>query len=352
MKIKNKLLLGFGMIFIVVLILGMVSLYYIEVISKTSSVTLKNNYATLTFTREMRSVLDEHNLPLTPQAADIFSRSLKKQENNITEYGEKEATAGVRKAFSLLIDPASNLNQQLDAQRRIYFLLNRIDDLNMKAIVHKNDYTHSTMSRATIYLGGIGFITFLIIFVLVVNFPGFILNPLLALTEGLQEITNHNFNKRLDFKTSEEFTQLADAYNTMASEIGKTENAHLTKIILGDLRIKTLIEVMEDKVIGVNEKNEILFMNTAATELIYRGQKNVTGKESPESINLLGKILNYKSPEIPLKLEVNGTVSYFCVQSFEINAPNLKFDSAENLQYAAYPAGMILILRAVPAPGK
>jgi NtrC-family two-component system sensor histidine kinase KinB len=352
MKIKKKLLLGFGLLFIVVLILGTVSLYYIEVISKTSSVTLKNNYETLTFTREMRSVLDENNLPLIPQAADAFNRSLKKQENNITEHGEKEATAGVRKAFSLLVDPASNLKQQLDAQRMIRFLLNRIDGLNMTAIVHKNDYTHSTVDKATLYLGGVSFISFIIIFILVANFPGFILDPLEALMEGLQEITSHNFNVRVDFKTSEEFTQLSNAFNTMASEIGETENASLTKIILGDLRIKTLIETMGDKVIGVNEKNEILFMNTAAKKLIYPGQKNVIGKESPESISLLGEILDYKNSETPLKIDINGTTSYFHVQTLEISAPNLKFDPSDSIQYSGYPAGMILILRSMPAPVK
>jgi NtrC-family two-component system sensor histidine kinase KinB len=90
MKIKKKLLLGFGLLFIVVLIFGGVALYYIEVISETSNITLKNNYETLTFTREMRSVLDENDLPLNPRASQAFDNALKKQENNITERGEKK----------------------------------------------------------------------------------------------------------------------------------------------------------------------------------------------------------------------------------------------------------------------
>jgi NtrC-family two-component system sensor histidine kinase KinB len=89
MKIKKKLFLGFGLLFIVVLFFGAVSIYYIEVISETAKVTLKNNYETLTFTREMRSVLDETDLPLTLPAAEAFDKALKKQENNITEPGEK-----------------------------------------------------------------------------------------------------------------------------------------------------------------------------------------------------------------------------------------------------------------------
>src|ERR1700709_1785628 len=117
MKIKKKLLFGFGLLFIVVLTFGAVSLYYIEVISEPSNVTLKNNYQTLTFPREMRSVLDENDLPLTLQASETFNKSLIKQENNITEHGEKQATAGVRKEFTLLIDAKQNLTEKQNAER-------------------------------------------------------------------------------------------------------------------------------------------------------------------------------------------------------------------------------------------
>ena len=110
MKIRKKLFLGFGLLFIVVLFFGAVSIYYVEEISETAKVTLKNNYETLTFTRAMRSVLDENDLPLTSRAASTFDNALKKQENNITERGEREATAGVRKDFGLLIDPRLSLN--------------------------------------------------------------------------------------------------------------------------------------------------------------------------------------------------------------------------------------------------
>lgn len=352
MKIKKKLLLGFGLLFIVVLILGAVSIYYIEIISKTSSITVKNNYQTLTFTREMRSTLDENNLPLTIQAADEFNRSLKKQEHNITEHGEKDATAGVRQLFSSLIDPASNLNQKLDAQRRIRFLLNTIDGLNMNAIVNKNEYTRSTVNKATFYLGGIGFITFLIIFVLIANFPSFILNPLDALTDGLQEVTNNNFDTRLDFKTSEEFTQLSNAFNAMTQKIGEADNTNLTKIISGESRIKILIEAIHDAVIGVDEKDEVLFMNSSASTLIYPGKKDGIDKNPHKSKALLNKILSYKSSETPLKIEAGETILYFDVQSFDIVAPNLKLNTADVVQYAGYPAGRILILSSTRAHAK
>ena len=169
MKIRKKLFVGFGVLFVVVMFFGAASLYYIEEISETAKVTLKNNYNTLTFTRDMRSVLDENDLPLTTGAVEIFNQALVKQEHNITEHGEKEATAGVRGDFEQLTNPSTALPQQQVLTREIRSLLKTIDGLNMRAIVDKNNETHKTVNNATIYLGAGGFITFLIIFVLILQ---------------------------------------------------------------------------------------------------------------------------------------------------------------------------------------
>ena len=41
MKIRKKLFLGFGLLFVVVLFFGAVSIYYVEQISETAKVTFK-----------------------------------------------------------------------------------------------------------------------------------------------------------------------------------------------------------------------------------------------------------------------------------------------------------------------
>jgi NtrC-family two-component system sensor histidine kinase KinB len=350
MKIKKKLLLGFGLLFIVVLIFGGVALYYIEVISETSNITLKNNYETLTFTREMRSVLDENDLPLNPRASQAFDNALKKQENNITERGEKEATARVRKEFTLLNDPRQNLEKKQETERNIRSLLKTIDGLNMRAIVIKNDATHKTVNNATLYLGAMVFITFLILFILVSNFPGFIIDPLIDFKDALHEVSKKNYDARLNLKTSEEFAALAHEFNTMAARLGEWENANMTKIMTEEIRIKTLIEEMPDVVIGINEKQEILFTNTPAAKLLNIYDKHITENAAHELLKnnkLLKMIIDNNETVKPLKVAQNGDVSYFRQKSYEIVAPNLKLQPQGALQFAGYPAGMIYILKQV-----
>ncbi|WP_413666651.1 HAMP domain-containing protein [Mucilaginibacter sp. Mucisp86] len=347
MKIKKKLLLGFGLLFIIVLIFGAISVYYIKVISETANVTLKNNYKTLTFTREMRSVLDENDLPLSSGSANVFDQALQKQENNITEPGEKAATDSLRQAFTSLTDQASDLNQKQQAERNARLQLKQIEGLNMHAIELKNEYTHSTVNKATLYLGSTAFITFFILFILIVNFPGFILNPLRELADGLDQIGEKNYDTRLKFNTSEEFTQLAEAFNTMAGNLGERENDNLTKVIAAESRIKMLIEEMRDAVLGVNEKQELLFINHEAKKILNLGEKPVIGQsvlELSKDHPLLKVILENNDHESPLKINQDGKVLYFQQNSFEVVVPNLKTD-LDSLQVAGYSVGTIQILK-------
>jgi NtrC-family two-component system sensor histidine kinase KinB len=349
MKIKKKLFWGFGLLFIVVLVFGAVSLYYIEVISETASITLKNNYQTLTFTGAMRSVLDKQDLPLDSHATEIFDQALKKQENNITEHGEREATRGVRYCFSVLKNPLSGLNEQRQAEKKIRSLLTTIDGLNMRAIVSKNDSTHATINRAALYMGSMIVITFFIIFILISGFPGFILNPLETLIDALQEISRKNYDARLDFSGSEEFTRLANAFNTMAVELGALENANLSKVLAVEKRVTMLIEETPDAVVGTNEKAEVLFMNSAAKQIFNLGDNAPGGQPLhvlPGQTGLLKEITSNKDAKHIIEIKRGGKIIRFQQKNLEINVPNLKIDF-DSLQRSTYPAGVIYLLKEI-----
>jgi NtrC-family two-component system sensor histidine kinase KinB len=348
MKIKTKLLLGFGLLFLVVVFFGIVSIYYIEDISEYSKTTVKNNYETLTFTRDMRAVLDENDLPLSATGTAAFDNALKKQENNITEPGEKEATAGVRTAFAQITDPNSNITSKQQAERTARLQLKTIEGLNMKAIVQKNNSIHDTVSKATFYLGGIVFVTFLILFVFIINFPGFILNPLNQFIDGVHEIGQKNYDARLEFKTGDEFAALAIEFNQMAANLSDMENKSLTKIISGENQVKILMEETPDAVIALNEKQEILFINSVARGILKMDDKPVNGQpihDVVKSSNLLNAILDSKDGEHGVRLSLDGKASKYQVKKFEIVVPNLKPKPFDTLQFSGYTAGMIYVLK-------
>jgi NtrC-family two-component system sensor histidine kinase KinB len=338
MKIKTKLLLGFGLLFLVVVFFGIVAIYYIDAISENSKKTVKNNYETLTFTRDMRSVLDENDLPLSATAVQDFNNALVKQEHNITEPGEKEATGGVRAALGQLTTATVSLSDKQHAERDIRSGLKTIDGLNMNAIIEKSRNIHKTVSDATLILGGIVFITFLILFVFIVNFPGFILNPLHQFVEGIQAINDKDYHSRLELKTNDEFADLAIEFNKMAASMADSQNQSMSRILNCESQLKVIGEEMPGALLALNEKQEILTINTAARKLFDIGEKPVSGHKITNVVkenHLLTSILASKDGD---------KISHYRVKSSEIVIPNLKPEPAGTLQFASLGAGMIYII--------
>ena len=84
----------------------------------------------------------------------------------------------------------------------------------MNAIVRKNNEAQQTAGKARVYLAIIGTFCFLVSFSFILNFPGYIANPVKELTEGIKAISNKNYSQRIHLKKGDEFGELAEAFNT------------------------------------------------------------------------------------------------------------------------------------------
>lgn len=349
MKIKTKLRLGFGFLFIVVLALGAAGLIYLNKISLSAKVILKDNYETLKYTAAMERILNESDLPLQGMAAERFNRILESESQNITEKGEAEAVILLKEQAGKLIDQRISAEDRTEALKLTRKYLLEIEDLNMRAIVRKNDSAQKSVDNATTFLGLLGSFSFLILFSFIVNFPGYIANPLREFSEGIREISRRNYKQRLNFRTNDEFADLATAFNEMASRLDEWESSNLAKIKSEKLRIETIIEQMQDAIIGLNEKDEVLFINRAAEEILNLHRQEITGQEAGKIAggnDLLKSILKGENPGKPLRIFANGKESYFNLESREITIPeydNSKEDKAFNV--SARSAGRVYILR-------
>ncbi|MDB5086021.1 MAG: sensor histidine kinase [Mucilaginibacter sp.] len=348
MKIKNKLRLGFGFLFLIVLSFGVVAIFYIHEISDSAKVILKNNYESLSFAREMRTVLDENKLPLNNKAIKDFDRQLVLQEHNITEKGEAEATAGLRKAFNILQAPGVANAAALDnAQYHARAQLRQIELLNMKAIVRKNERAQASVNKATVLLGLVGTFTFLVLFSFSVNFPGFIADPLKKLVDGIREISQKNYNQRLNFSANDEFADVSSAFNEMTDRLKEWENSNLATVLSEKQRIDTIIEQMQDAIIGLNEKDEILFINTVAEEILNLKEKKLVGQNVNKftgTNDLFKSIIENKTIK-SFKIALNGKESYFQLDSREIVIPNLDPRPEDAVSFGSKSVGRVYMLR-------
>jgi NtrC-family two-component system sensor histidine kinase KinB len=348
MKIKTKLRLGFGFLFLVILIFGGMSMYFMNRISESAKVVLKDNYKSLKFSGKMRAILEDNSLPLSPAMKEEFSSHLILEEKNVTEPGEGKAVEMLGNAYRRMIDPNSSPATIQLALNNARKLLRSIDDLNMNAIVRKNDAAQHGVEQAATYLIFAASMSFLILFSFVVNFPGFVANPLREFSAALKEISHKNYKQRLEFNGSDEFAELAAEFNAMTTQLNKWENSNLAKLQSEKLRIEAIIEQMQDAIIGLNEKDEVLFMNTVAAQLLNLNEKEVLGANARELMkknDLLNKILEVNSGDKPMKIYADSKESYFQLERMEITIPVLDDQPDVVIKISRKAAGEVYILK-------
>ena len=270
MKIKTKLTLGVGLLFLMIILLSAVGALYINALKKDTENILVANYKSLEYSNNMLWALEEN----TNNSLKEFELNLKQQEKNISEIGEKETTENLRKNFMKYAKNQSNFTFHKSIRSEIF----KIMALNMKAIQRKSELAKQTAEDATVSIALAGAICFLIAFSLLINLPSSIANPIKELTESIKQIAAKNYSRRVHFQNHNEFGELATSFNTMAEKLEEYNDSSLATLMIEKKRIETLINNMHDPVIGLDEKMKIIFVNEEATKTIGLAQAEMLGQ--------------------------------------------------------------------------
>jgi PAS domain S-box-containing protein len=275
MRIKTKLNLGVGLLFLLIFILAMVSAYSVFSIKKDTGNILKANYNTLEYSRNMLLSLDEM-AKNESKAATVFEINLKKQVANITEKNEDVATGNLESNFNILKKNSNDEKTKAQIRQNIFEIMK----LNMNAIKIKSDIAKHTAETANLWIAVVGTLCFLIAFNLLVNLPNNIANPIKELTESIKQIANKNYSERVHFRHHNEFGDLAKSFNTMAEKLQEYHNSNLYKLSFEKKRLETLINNMHDPIIGLDSQGVILFINDEALKIMGLKQEEVVGKSA------------------------------------------------------------------------
>jgi len=322
MKIKAKLRLGIGILFFMIALLIVISSVSINRLSNDTKNILVDNYNTLDYSRQMLSALNKDIRK--PENKLIFENNLQLQKKNITEPGEDLLTNKLYEDFEQLIsNPSDSILQHV-----IQTDITDIMLLNMQAIKRKNSIASDTASKANLWIAIAGCICFIVAFTLFVNLPGNIANPVKELTESIKAIAAENYSQQVHFKNHNEFGELARAFNTMAEKLQEYKTSNLEKLMMEKKRIETLINNMSDPVIGLDENNQVLFMNDVALRIAGLSNTAVAGKKIQDiavTNDLIRSLIHelfsdvQNKINVPVKIYANNKESYFEKQMIPIN---------------------------------
>ncbi len=350
--------------------------YFIYDLSNRSAAMLRENYQTVESTKFLLQSIDEiKNQQLKLffgenrmfddsvffQNHEIFREHLIAVENNITEEGEKAVIEQLKnnylqytKSFEELrknnkVDTSFFFKELIPEYRITRNLIVSLWDMNMNAISYKNTLLKSTAHRAFVFISIIGTICFIISALFLFRYPQNIARPIGELNRGITEIANRNYTKRLNFQSNDELGELARAFNTMAAKLDEYEHSNLSEILFEKKRIDTIINNMNDGIIGLNDKNQIIFSNTYACKIINLREPSLIGKYAPDIALknntfqfIISDIFDKQADEFkefkPLRINLDSKIRYFAREVLEVNLTKTGEDEPIR-------AGIVIVLK-------
>jgi len=268
LKLKQKIALGAAFLFTLLMLVGIVSFIYFNKSIANQNDILKDNYESITYTRNMLYALDTWQTD-SITAKQNFEDNLHKQEANITEAGEDTLTQNLHSYYHI---------SKAQYETKIRYYINQIMQLNLAAIIRKNESAERNTGDAKFYITILITICALVGFTFIFNFPGIIANPIAKLTEGIKAIAAKNYSQRIHLNRKDEFADLANAFNYMAEELDKYEHSNLAKILFEKQRAEAVINSLKDASIGIDNNGIILFANQQALQLLNLKEADIAGK--------------------------------------------------------------------------
>ncbi len=342
MKIKTKLTLGVGLLFLMIVLLSIISSVNIYKQKSDTEKILIANYNSLEYAKNMMLALDK--ISEDQRQTAVFRDNLTLESKNLTENGENDAYLSLRSHFqNFLATPNA------ETEKLIRNDLVEIMRLNMNAIVLKSDTAIATSQNAITWVISLGTICFIIAFTLLFNLPENIARPIRELTESIKQIANKNYHERVHFEGSLEFEDLANSFNSMAEKLEEYQSSSLSKQLMDKKRVEMLIANMHDPVIGLDENNFINFINEEALKISGLVREDILGKSAADiAVNndLLRELLRNATKEnisdSPMKIFADNKESYFEQEIIPISIiPTGELEKKE--------AGKVILLRNVTA---
>lgn len=324
MKIRTKLTLGVGFLFLLIIILIGVGIKYSNQLSGETQNILKDNYNSIDYCRNMLVALDK--VASSDSAKNYFQQNLIKQQNNVTEIGEQQSTTNLTVDFEKLKSNFSDSSLYINIRKDLADVML----INMQAIERKSEIAKETAKSATIMLSVVGTFCFLLAFTLLINLPSGIANPIRELNESVKEIAAKNYSQRVHLDEHNEFGELSHSFNVMAEKLQEYNESNLAKLMMEKKRVETLVNNMHDPVIGLDDNQNILFINNEALKISGLKQEDVVGKAAQNIAvhndlirSLIQDVLKPNSSadkqQQPLKIFADNKESYFEKEIIPIN---------------------------------
>jgi hypothetical protein len=279
MRMKDKLTLGIVFVFVEFLVMALFGSYSIYNISKQTEKIMKDNNLSIQYAENMLQTVDQINalqlaILFNPSQMnhegelaglyDKFEENLRKEANNVTEPGEKEllsSLTGEYRGCKVSVAEMAAIKNKADfyfqtllaKHQSLKSKIFNISDINMQAIMKKNESVNSYERRSYVILTIIASLCFLLSITVIFNFPR-IFDPIKQLSEGLKSISGGHYDVPLNFGANGEFREMEKAVRMIVDRLKQYENSKMEAVLLEKENMVKIIDDALDKLRNSQEQ--------------------------------------------------------------------------------------------------
>jgi hypothetical protein len=248
MVLKTKLTWGLAFLFAIIFTLGAFCSYYVGELGQESENILKDNYYSIVYARNMLSGLDEmktsitstvyntdraksgYYLALFESGRTLFESNLKAEKGNITEIHEKEYVEALSGDYETYLKLCNQMKSEsgggsvyfsefLPASEKLKQSINGIYDVNMQAVVRKNQLAKRDSSRFVNSMAIIGSLCLVLALGYFWYFPVYISTTLSYLADKMRNLLKGG-GIAFDIKTDDEAYVLLHGLDLLENKLG------------------------------------------------------------------------------------------------------------------------------------
>ncbi|MBI1938355.1 MAG: HAMP domain-containing protein [Ignavibacteriales bacterium] len=363
-SLRSKILLGFSVILIIMFFATLWSVYNFSRFNESIKLTMQNNYSSIIAADNMAKSLDEllNAFIVTFNQDFDYGKSLfeKSQAEFYYWYGKARETAYTDQEKTILDSLNTRYtyfiksigerihdrfyNQKSDIAKNNFFIIadeiKKIKDLSFRIMEINHTLLSEALSQtkeitrtATIFILVILFGAIAVSIVFGTKFSNYVVRPLLELHKSVAHITEGNFSERIEIdENSDELNSLADEFNKMSEKLQKYEELNVSKIFFEQKKSELVIESMNEPVLMIDEKFNIILANKSFNEAFGDKLNQLNFKNILAGKKLDSLYLNEEFSDAHLKEDIitirnsDGSTKYFklIAASLEIPESDLK----------------------------
>lgn len=247
MKLRVKILSGFLILSVMLLVAGVWSVFELQNVGLSIDNLLENNYKSINAAKSMKEALEredsalllmllgksEEGEKILTSADSSFNKSYKTAKNNITIEGEKETVEEIKKNYSEFSRYWRELSLRPEDERNLdyYFSnihgsfnetvasLDKLLNLNDETL-YKTSVAIQSKSRRAIMPGIIAIIAavvFTLLFTFFIN--NYVITPIIKITDGIKKFIRNKLPYDYTPDTKDEIANLSNQVSLLTSYV-------------------------------------------------------------------------------------------------------------------------------------